>query len=198
VEQFLTIGENPLARYREHLRAQAKAWLGPRPGLELDASDVVQEALLKAHRSCEQFRGQTERELAAWLQAILHNTLANALRSADRHPAAATLCATSSPEESGSSGTDRQPADEAPPPEEVASLNEQLLLLARSLARLPDEQRQVVEYKHLHGLSIADICEHTGRTKASVVGLLYRGMKALRVLMDGRDEAEESHPLEND
>jgi len=34
-------------------------------------SDMVQETLLKAHRSFDPFRGRTEPELATWLRQIL-------------------------------------------------------------------------------------------------------------------------------
>jgi RNA polymerase sigma-70 factor (ECF subfamily) len=183
VEQFLTIGENTLGRYRDYLRALARAWLGPRVSSEVDPSDIVQEALLKAQRACEQFRGQTERELAAWLRTILNNTLANALRSRVRQRVDRSVCLSEASDQSSACAR-WFPADDQLPPEEVASLNEQLLRLARALARLPDDQRIVVELKHLHDFSIAEICERTGRSKPSVVGLLYRGVKALRVLMD--------------
>ena len=72
---------------------------------------------------------------------------------------------------------------------EIATRDEQLLVLAGALAQLPDDQRSVLELKHLRGCSVAEICEQTGRSKASVVGLLFRGMKKLRVSLDdpGRD-----------
>jgi RNA polymerase sigma-70 factor, ECF subfamily len=189
VEQFLTVGENPLARYRDYLRALARTWLGSRPSSEVDASDIVQEALLKAHRSCEQFRGQSERELAAWLRTILNHTLANALRSRSRQKLTGSECLTIGPDDS-SVCAEWLPEDKQLPPQDVASLNEQLLCLARALSQLPEDQRCVVELKHLHDFSIAEICERTGRSKPSVVGLLYRGMKALRVLMDVPEQEE--------
>jgi RNA polymerase sigma-70 factor (ECF subfamily) len=149
----------------------------------VDASDIVQETLLKAHRARAQFRGRSEGELAAWLKTILNNTLANALRSCIRQRVDASV-SPSRAQDSSAECAGWLPEDSQLRPEEVASLNEQLLHLARALARLPDDQRGVVELKHLHGLSIAEICERTGRSKPSVVGLLYRGVKALRSLMD--------------
>jgi DNA-directed RNA polymerase specialized sigma24 family protein len=59
--------------------------------------------------------------------------------------------------------------------------------LTAALSHLPDDQRLVLEMKHLLGFSIGDICEQTGHSKPVVVGLLFRAMKRLRVLMDGRD-----------
>jgi RNA polymerase sigma-70 factor (ECF subfamily) len=65
----------------------------------------------------------------------------------------------------------------------MAARNEELLRLAAAIRRLPEEQRTVVEMKHLQGMSLSEICERTGRTKVSVTGLLFRGTKALRVLL---------------
>ena len=48
--------------------------------VRLDASDLVQETFLKAHREFGQFLGPSEPELAAWLRQILVRTLANQAR----------------------------------------------------------------------------------------------------------------------
>ena len=55
--------------------------------------------------------------------------------------------------------------------------------LATALAHLPDDQRAVLELNLLHGFRLAEISERTGFSKLSVVGHLFRGVKALRVLL---------------
>src|SRR3954451_12253206 len=57
--------------------------IGSRPRAKLDASDVVQQAILHAHERRAQFRGGTEGEWLAWVRAILANALATALRRLD-------------------------------------------------------------------------------------------------------------------
>ena len=69
--------------YRDYLLLLARLQMGTRLRAKMDASDVVQQAMLQAHESREQFRGETEGEWLAWLRAILANALAAAARRFD-------------------------------------------------------------------------------------------------------------------
>src|SRR5688572_8286721 len=72
-----------IERYRGYLAALARLQVAARPWLaaKLDASDLVQQALLKAHAARTEFRGQSAAELVSWLRQILNRTLANELRA---------------------------------------------------------------------------------------------------------------------
>ena len=48
-----------------------------------------------------------------------------------------------------------------------------------------EEQRTVLDLKHLQGRSVAEICQLLGRSEASVAGLLRRGLKSLREVLAG-------------
>ena len=73
-------------------------------------------------------------------------------------------------------------------PSERAVRGEELLRLAQALARLPEDQRRVVELHYLKGLPVAEVAEQIGRTRPAAVGLLFRGLKRLRELL--RDPGE--------
>jgi len=60
---------------------------------------------------------------------------------------------------------------------------EQLFLLTRALAQLPDDQRTAIELHHFQGLSVPESARRMNKTVASVTGLLYRGGKELRQRM---------------
>ena len=54
------------------------------------------------------------------------------------------------------------------------------LQLANALEHLPEDQQTAVELHHLAGYTMAETAEQMGRTKASVAGLLRRGLSSLR------------------
>jgi RNA polymerase sigma-70 factor (ECF subfamily) len=175
----------PLEDYREYLCILARARFHPRLRGKLDASDVVQQALLNAHQGLGQFRGRTEGELAAWLRQILANSLADEIDKAlaKKRDLAREQVLGAGLDESSARLEAWLVADQSSPSQRV-SREEQLLRLARALAQLPEDQRQAVELKHLHGLSVEETGRQLGRSKAAVVGLLFRGMKRLRLLLE--------------
>ena len=177
-------GERPLEAYRDYLRLLARLQLGTRYQAKMDASDVVQHALMQAHEKREQFRGATEAERLGWLRAILANALAAAVRHFDA--GMRDLARERSLEAElglSSSRMECLVAADHTSPSEGAVRSEELVRLAHALARLPEDQRRVVEWHHLKGLPIAETAQRMGRTRAAVVGLLFRGLKRLRELL---------------
>ena len=72
--------DQPLERYRDYVLMLARIQLLRALLAKVDASDVAQETLLKAHAKRYQFWGQTNGEMMAWLRAIIANTIAEAAR----------------------------------------------------------------------------------------------------------------------
>ena len=69
-----------LETYRNYLRLLASLEIGTRLQVKLDASDLVQETMLAAHKDFAAFRGTSEPELVAWLREIMASALCGALR----------------------------------------------------------------------------------------------------------------------
>jgi RNA polymerase sigma-70 factor (ECF subfamily) len=174
----------PLERYRPYLILLARLQLDARLRSKLDSSDMVQQTLLKAHLGLEQFRGQTEVELVAWLRAILAHTLANELGKfrQPKRDVALERSLEAAVEESSARVGAWLAADQSSPSEQAA-FNEQSLGLAQALAQLPEDQREVIELHHLNALRLVEIAEQTGRTRPAVAGLLRRGLQKLRALL---------------
>src|SRR5262245_62414659 len=57
-------------------RSHMDSWMQAK----VDASDIVQETLLEAHRDFERFQGRTSAEWLAWLRGILSNNAADLIR----------------------------------------------------------------------------------------------------------------------
>jgi RNA polymerase sigma-70 factor (ECF subfamily) len=173
-----------LEGYREYLRLLVRLQFGSFLRAKLDASDIVQQVMLQAHENRAQFRGVSETEWLAWLRAILANTLAATARRFDTQSREATRERSLEAELDLSSARLEHllAADQTSPSERVVRV-EEVLRLAGALARLPEDQRRVVELHHLRGLTVADVAAQVDRTRPAVVGLLFRGLKRLRELL---------------
>jgi RNA polymerase sigma-70 factor (ECF subfamily) len=170
-----------LERYRAYLHLLARMQLNPRLAAKIAPSDIVQQTLLKAHAKRDQYRGGADAELAGWLRKILANTLAESLRRFGRQQRDVALERSLEATLDGSSAKLEKwlAADQSSPSQHLAR-QEQLVRLAGALAELPEEQRTVLELRHLQGLSIGSISRQLERSEASVAGLLRRGLQKLR------------------
>jgi RNA polymerase sigma-70 factor, ECF subfamily len=181
----------PLEDYRDYLQWLARMHLGQRLRTKLDASDIVQQAILHAHTGRAQFRGSTEAEWLSWLRTILANALAAAARQFDSKAREVRLERSLEAElELSSSRLEVFLAADQTSPSEQAVRCEELLRLARAMARLSEDHRVVVELHHLKGLPVAEVARQMGRTRSAVVGLLYRGLKQLRDMLREQREGE--------
>lgn len=176
-----------LESYRAYLIVLARVQVGRRLQGKVDASDIVQEAFLGAHRDFAQFRGGTERELLGWLRGILASLLANLVRHYQgtkrrdirlERQLAVEL-------EQSSHALDRGLVAQQSSPSQQAAQREQSVLLAEALARLPDELRELLILRHLEGLTFPEVAERMGRTVDSVKKQWPRALAALRRLMGG-------------
>jgi RNA polymerase sigma-70 factor (ECF subfamily) len=68
--------------------------------------------------------------------------------------------------------------------------NEQVVRLAGALVQLPEKQRQAIELYHLQGLPLVEVGRRLDRSPAALAGLLHRGLKNLKQLLDTVDEAK--------
>ncbi len=181
-----------LERFRTYLKLLARLQLDPRLRGKLDPSDVVQQTLLQAHQARQQFRGQTEPELAAWLRQILAHCLANALRDFGRAKRDVGLeQSLQQAVESSSLRVEAWLQTQQTSPSDRAQHREDCLRLADALEQLPDLQREALVLQHWQGWSLAEIGAHLGKTPAAVAGLLKRGLKQLRQRLQSENPGDQ-------
>ena len=168
------------SRFRAFLRLLAERGLDPRLSHSVDASDIVQTVLLRAMEAQGSLRAQSEAQVAAWLRAILRNTLTTVhtrffleqRKLGVRVPIDPLL-------EGSSTCLQGSITDSTPLPPALLEKEEAMLRLVGAIEKLSPEYRQVVVLKHWHHWSIADIARHMGRTESSIAGLFRRGIARL-------------------
>jgi RNA polymerase sigma-70 factor (ECF subfamily) len=181
----MSLGTVDLNSYRGYLRFLAQVELGRRLQSKVDASDIVQQSLLEAHQDLASLKGRTEAELVAWLRTILARNLLNTARdfAAQKRNVRRERSLVQQLDES-SARLERFLAAEQTSPSQQVVRGEETARLAAALAELPDDQRTAVILKHFQGRSLAEIAAQLDRSTLAVAGLLKRGLKKLRQLMD--------------
>ena len=170
-----------LEAQREALHRLAERQLNGRIAVRVDASDIIQQTFLEAHRGFRQFAGQDARELTAWLQRILDHKVAGAIRDHALLQKRDVRRDRSLDDSAGGAGLLKQQLDAGlSTPSQKAIRGEEARRLSEALTLLPDDQREAVRLRHLEGWALADIARHLGRTPAATAGLIKRGMQALR------------------
>jgi RNA polymerase sigma-70 factor (ECF subfamily) len=176
-----------LEGFRPYLNLVARLHLGHRLQGKLDVSDVVQDTLTAACAALDQFRGEGDAQLAIWLEQILAHRLSHVFRYYGQQARDVrrerSLEDQRAVEESSARIEAWLAADQSSVGERVGR-KEQTVRLAAALEQLPEAQREAVVLRHLEGLSLADVGRHLDRNPVAVAGLLQRGLKKLRALLE--------------
>lgn len=171
--------------YRRYLALLARVQIGQRLQGKVDASDLVQETYLEAHRNFGRFRGTSEGQFVCWLRQILAAKLADLLR---RYLGAQGRDVRLEREiedalDRSSVMLDRGLVAKQSSPSQQAVRREQAVLLADSLAELPDDYRDVITLRNLEGLTFPEVARRMGRSLDSVEKLWMRALARLRQLL---------------
>ena len=178
--------EIDFGRFRDYLCLLARMHLDRRLRPRLDASDVVQQALLQAYEARHEFRGTTSEEQAAWLRSILSRTLSHAVRDlTSRKRDLRREVSMEGTLADASRRLDSWLVASGTSPSNQVVKQERLLELATLVADLPEAEQEVLVLHHCQGWKLAKIAEHMERTLPSVAGLLRRGLARLRERLGG-------------
>ncbi len=162
-------------------RAHVESWLA----VKVDASDLVQQTLLEAHRDFEGFRGGSRQEWLAWLRRILARNAADFVRhyggAAKRQVRREIRFG--GPAESGSRrGVPEPAATIATPSQEFLQMDNELRAAA-ALATLPADYQEVILLRNLQRLPFDEVARRMNRSRPAAQMLWLRALKKLRQLL---------------
>lgn len=174
-----------LEAYRQYLTLLARLQIDRTLRVKLDASDVVQETFLEAHRDFNGFRGLSVGELVAWLRQILVRNLANQVRhyrGTKRRDIRLEQSIGAAVDQSSEHLSAYVTAAIASPSHDAARC-ESAVILANALSRLPADYRDVLILRNLEELSFPEVAARMDRSLDSVKKLWVRGLAQLRRLL---------------
>lgn len=172
-----------VARYLPALRAFVRLRMGPELRAREESCDLVQSVTREVLQHADRFQHGGEAGFREWLFTTAHRKVADRLdrwRAKKRRGSDAAL-----PEELAGLG---------PTPSRHASAREQLAAVEAAFEQLPGEQREVLTWSRLVGLSHAQIAARLGKSEVAVRKILSRALARLAALLAEADEAPPAGP----
>jgi RNA polymerase sigma-70 factor (ECF subfamily) len=141
-----------------------------------DAEDIVQEALLKAFKALDDYRGGDAR---VWMLAIVRNTAMNFLRK----------------RRSTAPGTDQfEPADPSPNAEQDLLQENRREQVRRAIVQLEPEFREALVLREIEGLSYKEIAAVLDIPAGTVMSRLSRARQRLMIELTPTKEVRHDLP----
>ena len=140
------------------------------------AEDIVQEAFLSIWRKASSYQKQ-HGSVLSWLQAIVHHRAIDKVRAAAHRDHQWTPLQTDN---------EQDPPSEEPEVWEVAWHQEQSELIREVLAKLPAEQRLVIELAYFGGYTHAEIAEKWNIPLGTVKGRMRLGLQKMKYYLRER------------
>lgn len=139
-----------------------------------DASDMAQEAFVRAWNNLKSFRGDSA--FSTWMHRIVTNVFLDDRKRRRSRPTRSLDEVIDLDE----SSVQRQFEDPTPGPSEKAEGDERRQILEKAILTLPEAQRAVIVLYHMQGLAYEEIAEITRLPMGTVKSRLNRARLALR------------------
>jgi RNA polymerase sigma-70 factor (ECF subfamily) len=185
-----------LEKHREALRRMIDMRLDRRIRQRVDASDVVQEVLVDAHRRINDYLSNPAMPFHLWLRQMAQDRLIDAHR---RHRDAARR-SLDREQPLVIAGTDDRSTielaaqlwDRELTPAAAATVRELQQRFAAAVEQLEDQDREVVLMRHFEQLSNSEVAEALGLTPPAASMRYLRAMRRLRELLDVDSDASKA------
>jgi RNA polymerase sigma-70 factor, ECF subfamily len=141
-------------RYHARVFGLARFYLGD------GGEDAVAETFVRAWSALPRYR-TTAAPFVAWLYGIARHVVADELKNRKRTEARAQV-----------------------PDQPVDPLYDERLAIAAAVAKLPKQQRQIVEMKYLLGMKNAEVARALNKTIGAVNAAQWRALQALKLSLE--------------
>jgi RNA polymerase sigma-70 factor, ECF subfamily len=188
VERLLDVHREPLRRMI-HLR------LDPALAARVDASDIVQDVLLEAHRRLQDYLRKPAMPFHLWLRHIAKDHIIDAhrherqaqRRSVDREQALPAARADESSYEWAAVFLDQEMT-----PASAAMRHELERKVQSAIAQLGDDDREVILMRYVEQLPNQDVAAALGLTEAAASMRCLRAVRRLQALLLGKEAEEDA------
>lgn len=171
-----------LQEYRPYLLHIALDELDADVQAKEGASDLVQRSFMEAVQGFERFTGQSPDDFRMWLRQILSNNIKD-LR--DRYQTQMRRVSRETGQSESASGNVRpEGASAEPSPSETVVNQELLCALEDALAKLSDEQRELIRLRQRESKSFVEIARLLGTSEDAVQKRWARAVEELRQMLD--------------
>ncbi len=147
-----------------------------------EAQDLAQEAFVKAYRSLDTFRGESE--FRTWFYRVLSNVCLDHLRKASFLKKVFFLASPRDAHDDGDAIVRLKDSSPESRPDRGLRQQELNRMLNRAIMGLPRRQRAVFLMKHHEGMKLREIATVLGISEGAVKSHLIRAVAALRTRME--------------
>jgi RNA polymerase sigma-70 factor (ECF subfamily) len=171
-----------LERYRNYIGLLIRLQGRRQSPERTDAEGLSHEIGQEIHRQIATFRGSSPQAFLVWVRGVIGSILANQVRPSlgprcrDPHLERALIDEL----DRSSSALDRIFMVPQSTPSQQAVRQEQAVILADALEKLPEDYREVIILRHLEGISFREVAHRMGRTEESTQKVWLRALARLR------------------
>lgn len=167
-------------RNEDFLRAYIRKFIPSRSRSLVDSDDILQETIAEALANAPKFRSSS---LGTWMKTTAKRKLIDCLRRANAQRRGGGMRRRTLKLSNRSSAAGISLPSRGRSPSSLAGRVEADALVRRSIARLPDRQRQSIELRFLQGKSIREVAEAMRLSEPAAKMLLQRSLQGMRTAL---------------
>ena len=153
---------------------------------KMGPSDVVQQSMIQAVENLDKFQGNTVEEFRGWIRQILVNEAKQMRRNFHAHKR--DVHRETQMNDSQAPGLRGMLADSLPTPETNACAEEQREAIRGALARLPELERLIIQWRNWEGLEFEEIAERLNISASTVSRKWYLALVSFKNLLEDGHE----------